>query len=109
MQNMSVYFQDFGSHIELISSLQQARHGKFATPVIVRPNKVFYDSMKINYSPRYGKHLYLTSMSDGSKYPIFRTEFKYIIDNCKIDKSVTEFVNWTIRNHGGLFSIRIDR
>jgi hypothetical protein len=107
MQKMPIYFFDYGTHLELIPTNYAMKHNVLNTPIITKKNEIFKDSMKLTYSTRYGKHLYLTSTTTNIRYPLFRSEFKYILEMCKMDKLVIDPIDWTIRNHSGLYSIKL--
>ena len=71
----------------------------------VAPNDVFIAPMKIHFYTN--KALKIESLVDGTMYPVFKSEFKRILDNCAIDKGIISPCDWAIRSHGGLYSLQV--
>ena len=71
----------------------------------ISPNDIFKAPMKIHFSTN--KALKIESLVDGTLYPVFKSEFKRILDNCSIDKGTIAPCEWAIRSHGGLYSLQL--
>lgn len=74
------------------------------TGIIIKPNDIFKENMKIlfytNDTPE------LQSCVTNIIYPIFRSEFKKVLENFIIIKGIIDPIDWAIRSHGGCYSIK---
>lgn len=68
-------------------------------------NDIFKAHMKIHFSTK--KALMIESLVDGTMFPVFKSEFKRILDNCSIVKGVIAPCEWAVRSHGGLYSLQV--
>jgi len=74
------------------------------TGITKKVNDIFKEPMKILFYTTDTPEL--QSCVTNIVYPIFRSEFKKVLENCVIIKGIIDPIEWAIRSHGGNYSIK---